>query len=581
MVTQSSCHSLGWHARLAAQHQARRQHCDRPASQLEGSTTTTVREATYDLLRQLGLTTIFGNPGSTEETFLRNYPDDFRFILGLHEASVVAAADGYAQATRSAVVVSVHTAAGVSNAMGALMTAAQNRTPLILTAGQQTRDMLLLEPWLVNAEPDVLVKPWVKWSYQPVRPQDIPAAFMRAYAVALQPPAGPVFLSLPLDDWDAPSTVPLAVRTVATRVAPDPARLAEFAGWIAEAKHPVLVYGSDIARGAGWGPAITLAEKLGVPVWFAPASERPPFPENHPLYAGGLPFAQGLISEKLAGHDVVVVIGAPVFRYYPWVPGPYIPEGCRLLHITCDPDESGRAPVGDSLLSDAVLALEALAGLLPARTTHASVVTQAHRMAPHPAAESDVDESADGTPLTARQLFRILRAAAPQDTVLVEESPSNLADLHAEWPITEPDSFWTFASGALGWDLPAAVGIALAERDSGRNRPVLAVIGDGSLHYSIQALYTAAQHKLALTVVVPSNGEYAILKAFANFENCPGVPGLDIPGLKPSLLAAGYGATGVVASTAKEVHGALRDAWERDGPTLIEVPIDSSIPSLA
>ena len=540
-----------------------------------------MREATYDLLRQLGLTTIFGNPGSTEETFLRNYPDDFRFILGLHEASVVAAADGYAQATRSAVVVSVHTAAGVSNAMGALMTAAQNRTTLILTAGQQTRDMLLLEPWLVNAEPDVLVKPWVKWSYQPVRPQDIPAAFMRAYAVALQPPAGPVFLSLPLDDWDAPSTVPLAVRTVATRVAPDPARLAEFAGWIAEAKHPVLVYGSDIARGAGWGPAITLAEKLGVPVWFAPASERPPFPENHPLYAGGLPFAQGLISEKLAGHDVVVVIGAPVFRYYPWVPGPYIPEGCRLLHITCDPDESGRAPVGDSLLSDAVLALEALAGLLPARTTHASVVTQAHRMAPHPAAESHVDESADGTPLTARQLFRILRAAAPQDTVLVEESPSNLADLHAEWPITEPDSFWTFASGALGWDLPAAVGIALAERDSGRNRPVLAVIGDGSLHYSIQALYTAAQHKLALTVVVPSNGEYAILKAFANFENCPGVPGLDIPGLKPSLLAAGYGATGVVASTAKEVHGALRDAWERDGPTLIEVPIDSSIPSLA
>lgn len=540
-----------------------------------------MREATFDLLRQLGLTTIFGNPGSTEETFLRNYPDDFRFILGLHEASVVAAADGYAQATRSAVVVNVHTAAGVSNAMGALMTAAQNRTPLILTAGQQTRDMLLLEPWLVNAEPDVLVKPWVKWSYQPVRPQDIPAAFMRAYAVALQPPAGPVFLSLPLDDWDAPSTVPLAVRTVATRVAPDPARLAEFAGWIAEAKHPVLVYGSDIARGAGWGPAITLAEKLGVPVWFAPASERPPFPENHPLYAGGLPFAQGLISEKLAGHDVVVVIGAPVFRYYPWVPGPYIPEGCRLLHITCDPDESGRAPVGDSLLSDAVLALEALAGLLPARTTPASVVTQAHRMAPHPAAESDVDESADGTPLTARQLFRILRAAAPQDTVLVEESPSNLADLHAEWPITEPDSFWTFASGALGWDLPAAVGIALAERDSGRNRPVLAVIGDGSLQYSIQALYTAAQHKLALTVVVPSNGEYAILKAFANFENCPGVPGLDIPGLKPSLLAAGYGATGVVASTAKEVHGALRDAWERDGPTLIEVPIDSSIPSLA
>ncbi|GAA4683266.1 benzoylformate decarboxylase [Gordonia humi] len=541
----------------------------------------TVREATFDLLRELGLTTVFGNPGSTEETFLQNYPDDFRYVLGIHEASVIGAADGYAQATRKPALVNVHTSAGAANAMGTLLSAFQNRTPLIVTAGQQTRDMLLLDPWLANHDPQTILQPYVKWAYQPVRPEDVPAAFMRAYAVALQPPAGPVFLSIPLDDWDADCPIPLAVRSVAERVAPDPARLAEFAQAFAAAENPALVLGSDVARGDGWQQAVALAERLGVKVWAAPSSERPPFPEDHPLYAGGLPFAQGLLSEKLTGHDVILVIGASVFRYYPWVPGPYIPEGSRLLHITSDPDESGRAPVGDSLIGDAVLAIEALTTLVPRRSTQITVERQEHGMAPHPPIEGSIDDPADDGPMSARALFRVLRGASPDDTVLVEETPSNLADLHAEWPITRPDSFYAFASGALGWDLPAAVGVALAERDSGRNRPVLAVIGDGSMQYSVQALYTAARQELPLVVVVPANSEYAILKAFGALENSPNVPGLDIPGIRPAVLAQGYGAEGVVARTPSEVRAALAQAWTRSGPTLIEVPIDPSVPKLA
>lgn len=541
----------------------------------------TVREVTYDLLRQLGLTTIFGNPGSTEETFLQNYPEDFRYILAAQEASAIAMADGYAQATRRPALVNVHTAAGAANALGTTLTAFQNRTPLIITAGQQTREMLLLDPWLANHDPQSIMAPYVKWAYQPTRPEDVPAAFMRAYAVALQPPAGPVFLSIPLDDWDATSTVPLAVRTVADRVAPDPARLAQFAAVLGAAKNPALVLGSDVARGDGWNQAVALAERLDVKVWAAPSSERPPFPEDHPLYAGGLPFAQGLLSQRLEGHDVIMVIGAAVFRYYPWVPGPYLPEGARLLHITPDPDESGRAPVGDSLIGDAVLAIEALTTLVPARSTQINVERQGHNMAPHPAIEESVDDAGDDERMTARQLFRVLRAASPDDTVLVEETPSNLADLHAEWPITKPDSFYAFASGALGWDLPAAVGIALAERDSGRNRPVLLVLGDGSMQYTVQAIYTAAQHHLPLVIVVPANQEYAILKAFGVLEKSPNVPGLDIPGLKPAVLADGYGATGVVAKTAGEVRAELAQAWGRTGPTLIEVPIDPAVPDLA
>ena len=198
-----------------------------------------VRDVTFQLLRDLGLTTIFGNVGSTEETFLKNFPNDFRYVLAPQEASVVAIADAFAQAMRRPALVNLHTTA-TANGMGNIATAFQNKTPLIVTAGQQTREMLLMEPWLTNVEPTMLTRPWVKWAYEPTRAEDIPAAFMRAVATALQPPAGPVFLSLPLGDWEKPCEGPAVIRTVSQRIAPDPLRLAEFAKLLSEAKSPVL-----------------------------------------------------------------------------------------------------------------------------------------------------------------------------------------------------------------------------------------------------------------------------------------------------------------------------------------------------
>ncbi|MBB3808336.1 benzoylformate decarboxylase [Pseudochelatococcus contaminans] len=537
----------------------------------------TIRDVTFQLLRDLGITKIFGNPGSTEETFLKNFPEDFTYIQTLQEASAVGAADGYAQATRRPALVNVHTAAGLSNAMSNILTASMNKTPLIITAGNQTREMLLLEPWLTNVQPSRLPEPWVKWAYEPVRAEDVPAAFARAYAAALQPPAGPVFLSIPLDDWDKPATGPAVVRSVATRIGPDPARIAEFADALSGAKKLALIYGSSIARGRAWQQAIALAEKLNADVYAAPASERPPFPETHPLYVGGLPFAKGPLSKKLEGYDVAIVIGAPVFRYYPYVAGEYLPEGLHLLHITDDPAEAARAPVGDSLLSDAVLAVEELTRLVKSRPASSdSVAKQAHRLAPHPAAPAPQA----GSVLSALQLFETLRAAAPADTVLVEESPSNLGELHTAWPIDREDSFYTFASGSLGWNLPAAVGLALAERELGTNRPVLAIIGDGSLQYSIQGLWTAAQHNLPILFVVPRNGEYAILKSFALLEETPGVPGLDLPGLDIVSLAKGYGVTAFRLETEEEISKAVAEAFARSGPTVLEVPVVPTIPPL-
>ena len=227
----------------------------------------TVRDATYTLLRRLGLTTIFGNPGSTEEPFLQDFPADFRYVLALQEASAVAMADGFAQGTRKPVLVNLHTAPGVGNAMGNIITAARNKTPLIITAGQQTRRMLLMEAFLSNVRATELPLPHVKWSYEPVRAQDVPAAFMRAYAEAVQAPAGPVFLSLPLDDWNQEAEGEATVRSVATRVAPDPERLELVAQAIRGSRNPVLVMGAGIDRSGGWDAGIRLAETLGCVVY--------------------------------------------------------------------------------------------------------------------------------------------------------------------------------------------------------------------------------------------------------------------------------------------------------------------------
>src|SRR5271154_4440289 len=196
----------------------------------------TIWDVTYDLLRELGLTTVFGNPGSTEQTFLKNFPGDFDYILGLQEASVLAMADGFAQSTGKPALVNLHTAAGTGNAMGSLIAAYKSNTPLIVTAGQQTREMVLCEPYLTNTNEALLPRPWAKWVYQPKRAEDVPAAFMRAYAVALQPPAGPVFLSIPLDDWEKPALGPAVIRTASHRVSPDAARLRTFAERINAAK---------------------------------------------------------------------------------------------------------------------------------------------------------------------------------------------------------------------------------------------------------------------------------------------------------------------------------------------------------
>lgn len=531
----------------------------------------TVKDVTFNLLRKLGITTVVGNPGSTEETFLKNFPDDFDYVLALQEASVVSIADGLAQGLGKPVIVNVHTGAGLGNGMGAMVTAYLNKTPLIVTAGQQTRDMLLMEPFLTNIDPTQLPQPWVKWAYQPTRPQDVPGAFLRAYAMATQEPAGPVFLSLPLDDWDKEMGFDVPARSVSARRGPDPDTLRQFADRINASGNPVLVYGGDVARAgaAAWKNGIEVAERLGAPVWQAPFNERTVFPETHPLYAGEVPAAIGPLSNKLSGHDLIVVIGAPVFRYYPYVPGSYLPDGADLIQVTDDPDEAAKAIVGDSLVSDAGLFLENVIPLLRSRTT-------ATRTPLRGAPKVFTNE----LPLSPLAVFGTLKANSPEEIIVTNESPSNVPEFQDQFRFDKPDSFYTFASGALGWNMPASVGLALAEQKTGRNRPVLCLMGDGSYQYSPQSVYTAVQRKAHVIFVVLQNQEYGILKEFAVLEQTPNVPGLDLPGLDIVALGKGYGANAVRVDTLDQLADEYRKALAFRGTTVIVVPITPKLGSL-
>jgi benzoylformate decarboxylase len=522
----------------------------------------TVWDVTYDLLRSLGLTTVFGNPGSTEQTFLKNFPDDFTYVLGLQEASVLAMADGFAQSTGKPALVNLHTAAGTGNAMGSLIAAYKSNTPLIVTAGQQTREMVLVEPYLTNTNETQLPAPWVKWAYQPARAEDVPAAFMRAYTMALQPPAGPVYLSIPLDDWEKPALGPAVIRTPSRRVAPEAERLAEFAERINRAQRPLVVIGPEVDRAGGWDAAVAFAEKVHAPVYASPLPDRLSFPDDHPLYQGMLPMTIAEVTEKLRGHDLAVVIGAQVFRYYPYVAGEYLPEGTELLQVTADPFLAGAARVGDSLLGDTLLALQALTPL---------VESKSGRPTPTPLDRSPGTVEPATVPLTPTQVYSALSTVKPPEAALVNESTSTMAE-QARWlPTVRTNSFFATGSGGIGWGVPGAVGVALGDRAAGRKRAVVATIGDGSFQYSIQAIWTAAQHKLPVVFVVMRNGEYSILKSFALLEKTPNVPGLDLPGLDIESLAIGFGLRAVTVGDTEGLVNEFNAALEADGPTVIVV----------
>jgi benzoylformate decarboxylase len=530
---------------------------------VKAAKTSTVKDATFALLRAFGVKKVFGNPGSTELPFLSDWPDDIDYVLGLQEASVIGMADGYAQATRNAGFVNLHSAAGVGNALGNIHTAHRNQTPLVITAGQQARSILPLQAFLQAERASEFPRPYVKYSVEPARAEDVPSAIARAYYVAMQPPCGPTFVSVPIDDWTRPA-LPIEARQVSRELGPDPAAMKALVSALSEAKHPALVIGPGVDRAEAVDLMVRVAEKSKAAVWVSPFSARCSFPERHPQFAGFLHASPGQLSEALRAHDLVVVIGAPVFTFHVEGHASIFDGETTLFQITDDPTAAAVTPSGTSIVATMKPALTMLLDLLPEtkRTAPAGRV-----LPPKPSAAD---------PIPVEYLLDALYHAMPNDAAVVEEAPSHRPAMQKFMPMRGQDSFYTMASGGLGWSLPAAVGMALG-------RPgvrTVCLIGDGSAMYSIQALWTAAQRKLPLTVVVINNSGYGAMRSFSQVMQVRNVPGLELPGIDFVKLAEGMGCDAVRVGKSSELAAALKRSLAHNGVSLIEVMVDSAVPLL-
>ncbi len=523
----------------------------------------TVREAAFELFRERGMTTMFGNPGSTELPMLAEFPDDFRYILGLQEAVVVGMADGYAQASGRVTNVNLHTAPGVGNAMGAIFNAQANHSPLLVTAGQQVRAQMTMQANLTHRDAVRTTYPFVKWAYETPRAEDAVAALARGLHLASIPPKGPTFVSLPMDDWtseaDEAETRHAISRSVVARATADPEAVGDLAKRLDAAKNPVFVAGPEIDASGGWETAVALAEKQKLPVFASPApgGGRLGFPEGHPLFQGVLPPAIGPLAETLKGRDLILVAGSSVFPYYPYIPGPLLPDGAELVAITSDPDEAARAPMGEAIVADVALTLEALL----------AEVSEANRAEPDPLPDPAPGEDSD--PLTPTLVHHTLGSVFPEDGIVVLESPSSTLALRNQMRLSKPGSYYFGAGGGLGYGLAAAIGVQLAQPD----RPVVCVLGEGSAQYAIAGLWSAVAYQVPVTFLVLRNEEYAILKWFADIEEVKGAPGLDLPKLDVAAVAGGYGVASKQVSGRDELHESLKAAFESSAPELIEVPV--------
>lgn len=516
----------------------------------------TVRETTYQLLRELGMTTIFGNPGSTELPFLRDMPQDFRYVLALHERSAAGIGLGYALSKGTPAFVNLHSIASAGNGLSAIIDAFYSHVPLVVTTGQQDRRQLLGRPFLESRAAEV-VKPYVKWVLEPARAEDVPAAIARAYCTAIEPPMGPVFLSIPMDDWTH-ECGPIALRQVRPAVLANPDALDQVVSALNSSRNPALVVGSQIEEDGGWDDAVALAERLDADVYQEPIASRWTFPRNHPRFCGGLLPARRPLAEQLSAYDVVVVLGAPIFLYYSYVPGSAITAGTQLFQLTNSPEDAASALIGTSILGNVSQA----ANYILRRTTARA------RNRP-PSTKMKAQPSPD-YPILPAYLFSTLNRLIPANCVIVEECPSAKGDLDQYLVLDQPCSYYSVRSGILGFGVPAAIGLQLANPA----RQVACLVGDGSLQYSIQALWTAVQYKVPVLFVVLHNSDYSALKAFSDFTQVGrNVPGMELPGLDIVRLAEGYGMQAQEVDRPEHLEDALKDAFRVLQPRLINVNV--------
>ena len=535
------------------------------ADQPEGEKT--VLEASLEVFRAHGLTTIFGNPGSNELPFLAGLGDDFRFILGLHEQVVVGMAEGYSRATGGPALVNLHAASGSGNGMGALTNAHYGHVPLVVLAGQQVRRTVGQEAMLANVDAATLPAPLVKYSHEPLAATDVPRTLSQAAFEAVTQPSGPVYVSVPLDDWDEtalPDDELLTQRSVTTAGTMSESLRRELAEVLNGAQNPALVLGPQVDAAAVDDPtvyehAVALAERLGASVFVAPSPTRCPFPTTHPNFEGVLVPGIKSVRDRLIGHDVVLVMGAATFRYHRWEPANYLEPGTEVIQITQDAREATRAPYGRAVVADIATALADLAEATADRGNRRG--DRGARAVPAP------PRSEQG--MTGPEVLDVLNEHVDDSVVYVNETTTLDLEYLERIVIDRPGMYHFPASGGLGFGLPVAVGMAIGDPE----KTVVATVGDGSANYGLTALYTAAQLGTKTIFVIVNNSGYGALSGFAERMGVPDTPGLTLGTIDFVSLAQGYGVPASRTTTREEFDAAYREALQADGPVLIDAVV--------
>jgi len=544
-------------------------------------------ELLVDALMDEGVRHVFGNPGTTELPLVDVLVEDGEpaYVLALQEASAVGMADGYARATGRPSFVNLHTVAGLANGLGNLANAAAARTPMVVTAGQQDRRHLIAEP-LLSGDLVGLARPLLKWAHEVRTLGELGIAVRRAFRLAAAQPSGPVFLGLPMDVLAEVGSASLPSRS---RVgdAPRAGSLGELADMFAAAERPAVVVGDELARANGLEDAVALAEVLGAPVFGAPLYGRAVFPTAHPLWHGPLANSAAGIAETLAAFDRVLLLGAPAFLVYPYTAAEAVPVGVELLQIHPDAAQVGRThPVALGVVGDPAAAARELAELLRGRVAEGrrARALEAGRAAHEAAAarlEEQIEQGRGSVPLSPAAAVAAVYSRLPADAVVVDESVTASPFTRALNRGSDPLSFLWSGAGALGWGLPAAVGVKLARPD----RAVVALCGDGSTLYAPQALWSAARYHVPVVAVVLDNHEYRILKhALDRIDGVSAKTGryvgmdIDQPRVDFVALAGSFGVSARSVGRVDELADAVEEALAAGEPRLVHVPITGHAP---
>jgi benzoylformate decarboxylase len=544
----------------------------------------TGRSAFLQLLVDEGITHLFGNPGTTELPIMEVVPDfpQLRFVLGLHESVVIGMADGFARASGRLAAANVHVAPGLGNAMGALYNAKFSNSPLIVTAGQQEQGHGLLEPLLYDPLVPI-AQPLVKWAVEVTRVEDLPRIIHRAAKVALTPPTGPVFISLPGDVLDAAADLDLGrpVRVDAD-VRPSDETLARLAERLLGARRPVIVAGHELAMRDAFAEAAELAELLGAAVFGSPVPYSAQFPTEHPAFLGALTRNQKQVRAALEPFDLLVCLGADLLRMSVYSPVEPLPGGLPVMHVSERGWELGKNYRTDlAIQANVKETLRALLPLVRARRTPEASAQAASRIAELKArnwsaqrakAAADAMLEAETTPIDPRYLMLRISEHLPEGAVVVEEALTSSTSLPGFLAVRDRQSFYGLASGGLGFALPGAIGVSLALP----GRPVTAVLGDGSAMYGVQALWTAAHLRLPIIYVITNNRSYRILKErLVSMRATDAFVGMDIrdPAIDFAALAQSMGVSARRVTRPDDVVPALREAAARAGPALVEVMV--------